>query len=265
MLYHYTDAAGLVGMLKYHSIWASDYRFLNDKSEVQHTRALARDLILAQSQACKDQTRDKLYRSILHYQSMDSTADEFVFSLSTRADDLSQWRGYAREGRGFTLGFSGSALRKANVWFARVIYNDGPKKKSLLSALRDLEIELERQIMMNHHRKDEIIDSAGNWFDYLIENCAVFNKHRSFQSEREWRLVTNVSQEDAAGLVKVRANGDRLVRYIELRLGEKLPLKEIGIGPGFIGTEEIYAVKSLCAEHGYQPKIYSADTPYRRL
>jgi hypothetical protein len=31
--YHYTDAAGLIGILTSHRLWATDIRFLNDPSE----------------------------------------------------------------------------------------------------------------------------------------------------------------------------------------------------------------------------------------
>ena len=43
--YHYTDAAGLVGMLSTHKVRATEFRFLNDRSEVRHTLNLVRDLL----------------------------------------------------------------------------------------------------------------------------------------------------------------------------------------------------------------------------
>jgi hypothetical protein len=42
-LYHYTSAAGLLGILKTRSIWATNIRFMNDTREF----ALALDLITA--------------------------------------------------------------------------------------------------------------------------------------------------------------------------------------------------------------------------
>ena len=267
ILYHYTDAAGLIGMLSNHSIWLTDYRFLNDKSEVEHTRTIGRKVILDKLKLCSDPVCVKLYRAILKYQEIESTADEFLFSMSGQPDDLSQWRGYAREGQGFTVGLSGPAIAESttNAWFAQVVYKDDMKTRSLMGALAALERELVVQIGATPDNSEDIIDQAAIKFDYFLENCAVFNKHNSFRAEDEWRVVANIKPTDVVGRVKVRASGNRMVRYIELKLGDKLPITEIGIGPGFLGSEEIYAVESLCRLNGYRPRIYNADTPYRRM
>ena len=40
ILYHYTTAHGLRCIVESKSIWASDFRFLNDASEFQHGRSI---------------------------------------------------------------------------------------------------------------------------------------------------------------------------------------------------------------------------------
>ena len=42
-LHHYTNAAGLQGILKSKSLWASDWNFLNDRSELVYSHNLIRD------------------------------------------------------------------------------------------------------------------------------------------------------------------------------------------------------------------------------
>ena len=268
-VYHYTDAAGLVGMLASGNVWATDYRFLNDKSEVVHTRNLARSLLTKRLSSCREELCLKLYNEIIRYQDIESTADEFVFSLSEEADDLSQWRGYAREGRGFTIGFDGSAIydfgeSSEEFLFIKVRYAHIEQARPIELALSAMEAQL-RLDANEHSATDEIIEDAARWFDWLVENRAVTNKHESFRAEKEWRIVGNITPEMVTEQ-KVRASGDRLVRYTEIPLAaDKLPIKRIGIGPGFTGTEEIHAVRSLCARWGYEPEIYFANTPYRRL
>ena len=44
-LFHYTDAAGLLGILKSRSLWATDFRSLNDASEMHYGMDLAHGLI----------------------------------------------------------------------------------------------------------------------------------------------------------------------------------------------------------------------------
>ena len=40
VLYHYTSADGLIGILSSKSIWLTDLRYMNDLSELQYSKAL---------------------------------------------------------------------------------------------------------------------------------------------------------------------------------------------------------------------------------
>ena len=48
VVYHYTDIVGLQGLLETNKIRATDYRYLNDSSELQYTFDLARSVAEAQ-------------------------------------------------------------------------------------------------------------------------------------------------------------------------------------------------------------------------
>ncbi len=45
-LYQYTNAAGLKGIFDSQQMWFTDYRFLNDPSELSHGMDMARDMLL---------------------------------------------------------------------------------------------------------------------------------------------------------------------------------------------------------------------------
>jgi hypothetical protein len=47
-LHHYTTAAGLIGILRSKSLWASDCRFLNDRSELVYGHNLVKDYLVKQ-------------------------------------------------------------------------------------------------------------------------------------------------------------------------------------------------------------------------
>ena len=49
----------------------------------------------------------------------------------------------------------------------------------------------------------------------------------------------------------------------ELCGNDRLPIKEIGIGPGFAGKDQLPAVRALCKQYGYDPEVYLASAPYR--
>jgi len=276
MLYHYTDAAGLLGMLNSGSIWLTDHRFLNDKSELEHTHGTLRELLASKEDQSPSTQAKKLYDAIRLYARTESSQDIHIFSLTEDPDDLSQWRGYAREGLGFTIGFCGLTLREiadpddAEFSISKIEYDHAKQKSVLDQALTEFERLVTKEVKSKPTKEEEIIDDAASWFDWLVGVRAVANKHSSFRLEREWRLSSLVDKDDLDKDVKVRASGLRLVRYIEVApraQGEsKLPIKRIGIGPGFVGSEVVDAVRALCKQTDYEHvEIYPADTPYRRI
>ncbi|HEX8262372.1 MAG TPA: DUF2971 domain-containing protein, partial [Allosphingosinicella sp.] len=240
---------------------------------ITHTYHTARDIVMERMARTKDELISSLYQHILRHQSADIQACRFIFSLSEEKDDLSQWRGYAREGQGFTIGLSGPKIfkvaepRDSPFSLMRIEYDHEKQRSVLVRALEELEEELKLASQEEGADADQLANEAAMWFAWVADVRAMTNKHSSFRSEREWRIVSVVSGDGEPNEIKVRSSGLRLVQYTELAFpaGDgKLPIVSIGIGPGFSGGEEVHAVRSLCREVGYDPEIYFADTPYRR-
>jgi hypothetical protein len=149
-VYHYTDRAGLEGILSSQTMFATHYRHLNDTSEIEHMRSA----LIRNFQHCikawvrKAHTGDLRQRSFLsthggeHIFSYTEAkriidplydvtfkggsggipfAEPFITSFCTHSDDqhyerenglLSQWRGYTdvRENGGFALVFDTERL-----------------------------------------------------------------------------------------------------------------------------------------------------------
>jgi hypothetical protein len=49
LLYHYTDAGGLMGILESQRLWASNAAYLNDPTELLHARSVYREWLEANS------------------------------------------------------------------------------------------------------------------------------------------------------------------------------------------------------------------------
>lgn len=268
-VYHYTDAQGLEGMLRTGKIWLTDYSFLNDQSEIKHTRDIASYVVEARANKARNDVLRKLYHEISDYQASEYKCRVCVFSLSQRRDDLSQWRGYAREGMGFTIGLDAHEIAMASkssgrFSFFKIDYSKIRQDNSIKSFLIMIEREVARLTKLYPEEMNLILDGASSEFAWAVEQRAAANKHKSFRVESEWRIAAYLN-EDAHPLV--RCSGSRLINYIEISILDtgKLPIKSIGVGPGFTGAEQAYAVRSLCGRYDYEPEIYSADTPYRRL
>jgi hypothetical protein len=272
-LYHYTNSAGLFGMLKEGRIWLTDSRFLNDKTEGLHFVSLVKGMVAKLLSGEKDGVLVSFYESILERIDSLDTYNAYIFSLSTRRDDLSQWRGYANEGSGFTIGFSGMDLhgraddKDTPLNFAKVVYELDAQSDIIANTLTQLREQLVKELanLSDDAEKASIADEAARTFAWIVDNQSIFFKHHSFSSEGEWRLV--IYRRAKSSTVLVRPSGSSLVPYIEIEpMGPstKLPVTELGIGPGFESLHIGDAVEALCRHTGYTPLVYSAETPYRR-
>jgi len=106
ILYHYCSTEAFHSIISSRSIWLSALALSNDSMEGKmlidaFTRLAKRDKIDRQSLVL-------LQDKILAYHKDEG----FGFSLSLEGDLLSQWRGYAEDGCGVSIGFSKSYLQK---------------------------------------------------------------------------------------------------------------------------------------------------------
>ncbi|MFN3816594.1 DUF2971 domain-containing protein [Brevundimonas sp.] len=269
VLYHYTDAAGLIGILTSGRLRATDFRYLNDISEVVHTARLLMGMIAEKIKDGATPTVNLLYSSLLSKGSFLSEAEQtFIFSMTEEPDSLSQWRGYAREGKGFSIGLNAQVLAEQNLddegqfTLRKVVYDEQKQRRSLALALD----AFEKQYVSDVRRKRDKEALSEVIYEALSEMVIVrgsTNKHKAFAVESEWRLVSFAEEPHD---VDVRARGGELVPYIEFGAGRsKLPVDRIGIGPGFGASKQLQAVEVLCQKFGYEPEIYLADAPFRPL
>src|SRR5437660_10589388 len=67
ILYHYTDAAGLLGLLKTNRLWATNRRFMNDPTETEYAanliRAALNDSRTAEYVATKERDKKQIGRA----------------------------------------------------------------------------------------------------------------------------------------------------------------------------------------------------------
>lgn len=275
IIYHYTSAAGLEGMLKFGKIWLTDFRFLNDATEMIYGTEQGDSIIRDTALVSTDPLIRRLAKEILQYRQIASPFEFYIFSASDQKDDLSQWRGYAQEGKGFTVGICGSTiskltkLPKAPFGFGPVIYDEKKQIDVLKKAFSEIEEELRVLLRDAPNFENEIFDRAASIMDNIIEGRAAVSKHDSFAAESEWRIVSAVSRGGPDDDVKVRINGLRPIPYVEAALDPtsgRLPIKQIGIGPGFVGSEVTHAVETLLRITGHEKvDVYQANAPYRHF
>ena len=230
VVYHYTDAAGLLGILQSESLWATDVRFLNDGEEL----AYAADSIVAELQhraeAIQSQSEvegDERATTLL------GLADElsshaagrsgqvFVTCFCTNGDLLSQWRGYGRK-EGYALGFDFEILRSTAAQHGghleQIDYGGEEKIRSVVEEYATM----------------RPVGHAGTVGYVLAQNLQPLLatvKNPAFKEEDEWRLVLT-GPEGWPKEMKFRVGtGLGVVPYVEIEI-DRQALRTVAIGPG---------------------------------
>lgn len=206
-LYHYTTVAGLKGIIESESIWFTDFRHLNDPSEIEHGIELCRDVIRLRKPG-KDGQVEMFLDGLADFMRLDNISmwlQYFIGSFSQASDDLGQWRAYGDNGRGVSVGFAPHLFSIANTtdmkpneaaFVGPVIYD-----LDAASSRHDRAIEMAEGIFFdvaNAHgdilvNKDIKIRFMQDFARAVIASPLIWNcltsKHPAYTHEQEVRLI----------------------------------------------------------------------------
>ena len=226
-LYHYTTWEGLKNILQTQSLWATNYKFLNDYSEIILFRDKLIDFILPVTQEGyekliahkpfvegKIQEEGGLKRNVqrdtealidAQYRAIGS--EIYILSFcgepekQSVADNglLSQWRGYGTGG-GAALVFDTEKLEEIiakevsryqynAVLLADLIYSDDEQKfkEELSDEINTLAGIAKQYFDHEEYQKGKEIDSSNGYIPFI--KCTTRYKHFGFSEEKEVRVV----------------------------------------------------------------------------
>jgi len=106
-LYHYCDAYAFESIVRTNQPWLCPFTYSNDAMEGQACRDVLRGL--GKEAAMAEHAVEQFLGQI---EDVRTIIECFGMSLSERGDVLSQWRGYAADGAGFSIGFDRGALNE---------------------------------------------------------------------------------------------------------------------------------------------------------
>lgn len=283
ILYHYTDAAGLLGMLKTRRLWATNSSFMNDPTEMEYAARVIRETTREEAANYPAAFAKRLTKEVEFYLATYAPPhnDEYVTCFCQNGDLLSQWRGYGALGGGYALGFHSRYLGVMNAYeglsdnddlthailkpvLRKVLY-DYKRQKSLVGrlvrALFDWEVRRRpsRRRGAGNADADDDVWSDFNWCVSEFVNCF---KDPAYSEEQEWRVIQYGRNMASEKFVQThfRARGNRVVEYVELdaSIGKKqprLPLKQIRYGPTLDPRVTERGLWLLCQQYGYDNSI----------
>lgn len=283
IIYHYTNDAGLCGILESGKIWLNDLFQMNDPSELKHGVEHAIELTknMARSRSGEMQFFANHFDAI-RTSGIERSARYFIASFSSNGDELGQWRAYADDGHGFALGFDGnpfeqsfakpgSPLGEGNTTFP-VIYDD-----TQLRLVQEKIVALIEPLVGGPSGKNFLDEALSEYlrrltveFSVAIFHSALYFKHHAYRAEEEYRFL-NIQRGDkppVGALSRPRPFG--LLRYLEYAWRSAAPgtLKEIVIGPAADESRSRSFVNTCLDMFGYDSKkvtVRKSPIPYRSL
>lgn len=201
IVYHYCGLESFLSIMNNSTIRLTNISKSNDRSEIQYCfdvfEKTLKDSCIEFSKKYVDNTEIKNHFSDIDYDSLVAKAvlnDSLIYyaaCFSAESDLLSQWRGYANDGKGVAIGFYSKNFMNArdlkNVKYNKITYD-----------MHTVKIELHDYIIQKLKKVHDKADVSASPFSYdtaindiisgMVYN-AIFYKNPAFSEENEWRLV----------------------------------------------------------------------------
>lgn len=266
LLYHYTDAAGLIGMVTQRKIWATSLSHMNDEKEDVHGAHVIAQCLRQLANSDSGPKRDFLESAASTFFNGHPKRWHYSFSLSANPDMLSQWRAYAPLG-GYCVAFDREWLEefgsRHGFKLRQCLYAEDDQKQL---ALREISrfISLFDDWNLDYAECQKRISALSSHTE-SFRGCL---KHSSFREEGEWRLLGHLSATDHR--CRFRPAGPYVKPYVELSMKAVCeeeragPISEVYCGPGLDSKRAFEALTLLfMGARMKTPSIRQSVCPYR--
>lgn len=200
IVYHYCSLESFLAIIENSTIRLTNIVKSNDKDEVRYCFDIFERVL---RKSCKDFAfkvdNEKLKEFLLGINFSDLVSRAvlnesllyYVACFSEKSDLLSQWRGYANDGKGVAIGFYSKAFMNAqdlkNLKFSKINYDIKSTESLLYNSIIN-------KLLFIYHNNPNVNDltfyeaKINDFINTMVYN-AVFFKNPAFQEECEWRFV----------------------------------------------------------------------------
>jgi len=288
ILYHYCKTDSFVSIIRNRSIRLSSLSLSNDSMEGRLVKATI--LRLAEREGLDERATAQLQESLAF---VERYIDGLGFCLSAHGDLLSQWRGYADDASGVSIGFGRPYLESLtknsnNLDFG--LHEVKYKKPEHEAEIEDTYRELRNLIDAGAFKRTgtTLLDARSPL--QMVADDAAINKANAelliklfalapklyklkawaFSEEKEWRLVS-VLEGNTFENCEYRANRDRVIPFQTIPLTEmkfkntrrKLKaIKEIILGPKH--ETPVSVIQAMLKQNGFsEVRVKKSKATYR--
>lgn len=281
IIYHYTTPEKFLSVVNNQSFYFTNLNYLNDRKEFHHGVDLILQVI---DELSSDDVTKIIFEKIKDNIQYIHKSSKYVACFSCNGDLLSQWRAYANQGKGISIGFDITTINQFDIGRIEskyILYTEKAQAETIEEIIKihlDFFTCIRELYDWDEHGFESLV--ATSILDFLEGVITVF-KHPSFSEEREFRLewkidgkMIKLKESD----VKFRSSETLIIPYINLQYLDweatkspeypspirRLPIKEIIIGPSLEYEPNKQAISSLLQGLGYgEVKILQSQIPYR--
>lgn len=262
VIYHYTSAVGLHGIIKGGVLRATNFGYLNDSSEIHHGRKIATNVISQQLAKEQPRTHRQVLTTVQPALNDVGRGREFYLAcFCEKGDLLSQWRAYGSAKDRFCIGFATEDLPGGMPYrFNRVVYRRKDQESRIRQAINEA-----LSVIGNDMPSQDFLDQLADLLAEQLIAELVFFKDWSFRDEREWRAVYTFRPSDD---IQFDTSGGFMRPFVDLWVAPRsegrrgLPVTEIVAST----SRSVRSVELLLGKHGYSDvPVRSSNVPYQEL
>lgn len=278
-LFHYCSIDAALSILRNKSIYLSSLTQSNDSMEGKYGIDLIWKMLSAFSEPPPD-----AFEAVSELEKMHSSIDALGLCLSAKGDVLSQWRGYADDGAGLSLGFSETFISSVvpGNWFFHVRYAEKDQKDALFGYVSEISRYLKAGAFMsladqrpkgglfdvierNYPTDEEIIKNKENFYQVAakLQRPLYMIKNPCFSQEEEYRIIKYVENDFYQGC-SFRSSQGKIVPYFEMKFESiaQSALDKVFVGPKSKNSVDI--IRSMLRNFGYgDVDVQPSEATYR--
>lgn len=251
VLYHYCSNAAFLSIVEKNEIWLSDLSLSNDSMEGIWASNIIDKFVKEHVPKSTPDFINKLIKD----------CKVIGFCLSEKCDLLSQWRGYADNGSGISLGFRKESLD---------IPVETTKPMNPFTTVRKVNYSNDCNESIHGLIGDFLYqDMAPEGPNQFIQTLYSI-KNAAFSEETEWRIISsysnniNTDSSNSITNMEFRASHDKIIPYrtLDLTTLDQPIIKRVILGPRNITP--ISVIEGFLAKHGHHDvEVVPSTASYR--
>lgn len=227
--YHYCSLETFINILKNKNIRLGNPDKMNDGNEIMLFFEKLKTKMNNHFELLKDEAVRKYYEYV-YSEGLETVYNEnynqqkvpHIICLSKEEDLLSQWRGYADDGRGVAIGFDIAEFLKLGNFLnaVEVLYDEEKCDENVDNFLLNYGIYNSKPLEFD--RMKDVYFEIANFTESLLTE-AIGYKNSAFQEEKEVRLLNTEIDYSSSNFINgpnFKTDGRRIISYYELDIQE---------------------------------------------